>query len=136
MKEPNIAPFFVCMYPALCDIARAHGYCLAIHGSVITDMDLVAVPWSDEATNHTILLAAIKEHMEAMEYRELLRQQLPGISDENIGKIVTDQQHEHPAIKPHGRLAYNLYLYHGVKLDISFMPRLTEIVPGPGFAIY
>lgn len=50
MKPANPAPFYACLYPALCDRAREHGYALAIHGTVATDLDLIAVPWTTAAT--------------------------------------------------------------------------------------
>jgi len=38
LKEPTRAPIFACLYPGLCDIARKHGYALAIHGTVESDL--------------------------------------------------------------------------------------------------
>lgn len=49
MKEPSIAPAYTFLYPILCEAARACGYALAIHGTMQRDLDLVAVPWVDEA---------------------------------------------------------------------------------------
>lgn len=46
MKPPTRAPFFACIYHGLCDVARARGYALAIHGTVTSDLDLIAVPWT------------------------------------------------------------------------------------------
>jgi hypothetical protein len=48
MKAATRAPFYACMYHGLCDIARQHGYALAINGTVTTDLDLVADEWSDQ----------------------------------------------------------------------------------------
>ena len=47
MKPANMAPMYVFLYPALAEIAREHGYALAIHGSIGKDFDLVAVPWAE-----------------------------------------------------------------------------------------
>lgn len=37
--------FYTSYYGELIDIARSHGYALALHGSVARDMDLILVPW-------------------------------------------------------------------------------------------
>ena len=43
------AAWYGAIYAALVPIARKHGYALAIHGSMMTDLDLIAVPWTEEA---------------------------------------------------------------------------------------
>lgn len=62
MKEPTRAPAYACIYHGLCEIAREHGYTLAIHGSVLTDLDLIAVPWVDHPSDAITVMEAIKEH--------------------------------------------------------------------------
>lgn len=44
MKPANNAPVYACMYQELAEICRAHGYALAIHGSMARDFDLIAIP--------------------------------------------------------------------------------------------
>ncbi len=39
--------------------AHGCGYALAVHGSELRDLDLIAVPWSDEAQDGDALIAAI-----------------------------------------------------------------------------
>ena len=73
MKPANRAPFFACIYHGLCDIARKHGYALAIHGTVTTDLDLIAIPWTDEAVESKILKNALMDHIDACGYADLLR---------------------------------------------------------------
>ncbi len=41
--------YMVGIYPQLVEEARRHGYALAPHGSLQRDLDLIAVPWSEEA---------------------------------------------------------------------------------------
>lgn len=48
MKPANFAPVYACLYPQLAEIARNHGYCLAVHGSMARDFDLICVPWVAE----------------------------------------------------------------------------------------
>lgn len=40
-------------------IAKSHGYAIAIHGTLIRDIDLVAIPWIDGAAPMRLLLADI-----------------------------------------------------------------------------
>lgn len=112
MKEPTRAPVFACLYPGLCDVARARGYALAIHGTVTSDLDLIACPWTEAAVSAEELKDALMKHIGACGYSDMLKRD-SGITVEDIEK---------PA-KPHGRLAWNLYLYAGTKVDLSVMPR-------------
>lgn len=112
------------MYAGLCDVARGLGYCLAIHGSVITDMDLVAVPWTEQAVGADELMKAIKHRIHAIDYKGVLERDCGEyMTPEQIDSLVKKEGPESPAHKPHGRLAWNLYLYHGVKIDLSVIPR-------------
>lgn len=119
MKESNIAPLFACMYHGLAETARKHGYALAIHGSVITDMDLVAIPWVEDCAEPEVVMQAIKDHVHALSFREMLRNDLPNISDEQVEEEAVRCKEQSPERKPHGRLSWNLYLRHGVKIDLS-----------------
>lgn len=40
-------------------VARTHGYALAVHGSQLRDLDLIAVPWVDDASTPQVLAEAI-----------------------------------------------------------------------------
>jgi hypothetical protein len=42
------APLYANVYATLVPVARAHGYALAVHGSMARDLDLIAVPWMSE----------------------------------------------------------------------------------------
>lgn len=123
MKPPTRAPFFACMYHGLCETARKFGYALAIHGTVTTDLDLVAIPWTDEAAPAEVVKNALMEHIDACGYGDLLRR--AGHSEEFVQQILARKERgtEDCEIKPHGRLAWNLYLDHGAKVDLSVMPR-------------
>lgn len=132
MKDPTIAPFFGCIYPGLCDIARANGYALAIHGSVTSDLDLIACPWTSEAISAEDLYALLGCHIGALSYRDLLKRDCGSWASEvNVDKMVAAEwarigEPRGPldcALKPHGRKAWNLYLHAGVKVDLSVMPR-------------
>lgn len=45
-------------------LARLHGWAIGAHGSMARDIDLIAVPWTDEASPMHVLLAAICTRLE------------------------------------------------------------------------
>lgn len=57
----NRTAFYASLYPKARKIAADHGYALAIHGSLDSDMDLVAVPWTDDCSLPSKLVDAIAE---------------------------------------------------------------------------
>ncbi len=130
MKEPTAAPFYASLYAPLCEIARGLGYALAIHGSIVSDLDLIAVPWTNEATSAEDLMVAIKAKLKAMDYRELLTDECSWATGEEIDDMIDSERRRigEPrgpldcAIKPHGRKVWNLYLGNGCKVDLSVMP--------------
>lgn len=131
MKPANPAPFYACLYPALCDRAREHGYALAIHGTVATDLDLIAVPWTTAAVEAETLMLALKAQLGAFNYREMLQHECgswatPEEIDDMVAaehKRIDEPRGPHDcALKPHGRKAWNLYLQHGCKVDLSITP--------------
>lgn len=130
MKEPNIAPFFGCLYPGLCDIARNCGYALALHGSMVNDLDLIAIPWTEEAVDAVVLKDAIKNFIGAFSFRESMEDKLFGLPEEVIDEECErvgegkDLGPNGETKKPHGRIAWNLFLEHGRKVDLSIMPKI------------
>lgn len=115
------------MYPGLCDIARARGYALTIHGTVTTDLDLVAIPWTDAAISAEELKNALMDHIGACGYAELLRRE-SHLTEDHVQQILARKEpgtDDGGTIKPHGRIAWNLYMEAGAKVDLSVMPRIT-----------
>jgi len=113
LRSGAYALCFAASLPQLQSVARKHGYALAVHGSMATDFDLIACPWTEEATDAQTLAAALCEcvggHVRLLEGRLIGR---------------------NPGWKPHGRLAYSFYLSktpdgltsYGPYLDLSIMP--------------
>lgn len=132
MKDPNPAPMFACLYPGLCAVARAHGYALALHGSLVTDMDLIAVPWTEQAVPAEDLMTALMAHLGALDYRGLLERDCGSwAKPEQIDDMIAGERRRNGdprgpldcALKPHGRKAWNLYSQASVKIDLSVMPK-------------
>ena len=48
MKPANYAPIYCALYPELAEIARKHGYAMAVHGSLARDFDLICIPWIEK----------------------------------------------------------------------------------------
>ena len=98
---------FAYLYDALVPVAREHGYALALHGSMARDLDLIAVPWTEEAATSDVLIAAITEAAGGF-----LIEHSPG----------TPREGRDPTLKPHGRLAWSIHLKGQPYIDISVMP--------------
>lgn len=51
MKPANNAPIYCGLYVDLAEIARKHGYAMALHGSMARDFDLICIPWVELPSN-------------------------------------------------------------------------------------
>ena len=99
MKDANYAPVYCALYPKLAEIARMNGYALAIHGTLGRDMDLICIPWIEEARCPEIVVNDF-------------------ISSFSLKKVGGP-----PSLKEHGRLVYTLSIGFGeCFIDLSFMP--------------
>jgi hypothetical protein len=93
---------YAAIYPWLVTIGREHGYAIALHGSLVKDMDVIAIPWTDEASSAEDLVEAIITAT-GVEVRE----------------------ESDPAEKPHGRLVWTMHLASASYIDFGVMPRAT-----------
>ena len=105
LRQPLYAAGYTVVLPHLVAAARECGYALALHGSMATDLDLIAVPW-------------IEQPKPAEELVEALKTVVGGYfleSDPN------------PRKKLHGRLCWSIYFPHGgCYIDLSIMPIVKE----------
>lgn len=100
-----IAPWYVMAYVGLERIAHRHGYALALHGSMGRDLDILAVPWTEDADSPDKLLKAFFRFVKGK------------------SKVTVKFYASSGTIKPHGRLAYSIPIGHdGHYLDVSIMP--------------
>jgi hypothetical protein len=99
MKDPNYAPVYAAaMYPGLAEITRAHGWALAVHGTLARDFDLTCIPWQAQVSEPQKVVDAI------------------------LAKYAIRQVHGWTA-KEHGRQATTLVIGFGdCFVDLSFMP--------------
>lgn len=99
MKKANNAPMYACMYAELAEIARSHGYALAVHGSMARDFDLIAIPWTSEAAAPELVVESILKRWG--------------------GKLCGDV-----GVMPHGRRVWTIGIMYGeMFLDLGFMPK-------------
>lgn len=102
MKPANFAPAYAAMYPALAEIAREHGYALAVHGSMARDFDVVCIPWVDAPSDPADVVAAMCKTFAITPVGE-------------------------PETRQHGRLIFTLLVKFGnCFLDLSFMPLASK----------
>lgn len=103
----------VCIYaqllPRIREAGKRLGYAIAIHGSMKRDLDLLAVPWTNEAADPALLLEEVRSAVG--------------------GYVITDKVteagyvSEEPTQQPHGRLSWNICWGGRPFIDISVMPR-------------
>lgn len=104
-----IAPWYVMAYTKLDRVAWRHGYALALHGSMSRDLDLIAIPWTEDADAPEKLLKAFVNFVKGNS-KVKIKFYLPGVTE-----------------KPHGRKAYAIPIGHdGHYLDVSIMPRMEK----------
>lgn len=118
-RYPAVASFYAKLMPLLVKRAREHGYALAVHGSMATDLDLVAAPWTEDAVDAETLVESICELVGGKINRW-------GSEDFCWEACVS------PAEKPHGRRAWSIYLsdsFSGPYIDLSVMPLQKKETP-------
>lgn len=109
--ESRTKEVYEAIMPALRHVAHRCGYALAIHGSLKTDIDIIACPWRDSAIG-----------------AESLAEKLRLVIEIIIGIARVRDGDEKPAYKPCGRLAWSFYTtpkeqeHLGPYIDLSVMP--------------
>lgn len=86
------------------NVARHQGYAIAVHGSLVKDVDLVAIPWIEPCAITPLMLA------------EIIADALPGFIE--VG----------PEIGPHGKTGFVIrpFVHFGFDnwyIDLSVVPR-------------
>lgn len=104
--------FYALLYAELRIVARSKGYALALHGSLRRDLDVLAVPWTEDAADEIELVKALTVAAE-------------GLCDLAAGKQM-----------PHGRTAWVIQFpgvsatihpdERGTYIDLSVMQKSTH----------
>lgn len=77
------------------------GWALALHGSMASDMDIMAMPWTEEARPLPELINAISD---------------------SIGETIWKDSHSKPYYdKPHNRIVYTFSISGDFYIDLSVM---------------
>ncbi len=95
-KNKWMPVMYVTYYGILKDIAFSCGYALAVHGSVVRDFDLIAIPWIENPETPDVLIQKFRKKIG--------------------GRIIGE-----PTKKPHGRMAYTIGSGAGGFMDIGIM---------------
>src|SRR4051794_25830696 len=81
-------------YPMALEILRfvgaQHGYAIAVHGSQQRDLDVVAVPWTDEACDAETFVEALREAFKTYD----------------LTALHSEGDHPLPRRMPHGRMCW------------------------------
>jgi peptidoglycan/xylan/chitin deacetylase (PgdA/CDA1 family) len=88
--EDNNAVFWIFWFPKLRKIAAECGWAIAIHGSAVHDLDLMAMPW-------------VENHTSADE----LAQRFTNTNAPNFRRPYEKSQ---PGDKPNGRIVYTIFM--------------------------
>ena len=105
-RRPHFPSLYAMIYPMMRETAMENGYCLAVHGSLARDLDVVAIPWTHNAVTAEALAERLAEVV-------------------NVFEPMADK----PTEKPHGRLAWAFQLTGvGGYVDLSIMPLKGESV--------
>ena len=111
---PMTREYYRVLVRALRHVAYRNGYALTVHGSLKTDIDLVAVPWREGAVS-----------------QENIAEEIRSTAEKIIGVARKRQFDVCPEQKPCGRLAWSFYLVpegiSGPYIDLSVMPILRPV---------
>lgn len=88
-------------------VGALHGYAIAVHGSQQRDLDVVAVPWTEEASEPEAFVEA---------FRKAARHW-------GLDAIHGADDHPLPRQMPHGRMCWPFHFGGGPYLDLAVMPR-------------
>jgi hypothetical protein len=115
VKDVSPAVAFALLLPQLMEAGREVGYAIAPHGSMARDLDLIAVPWTDEAVSAERLVL----HLMAAVDGRLIN------GGSNVDGKWIEKRASEPATKAHGRIAWSIHV-GSLYLDVSVMPRVQN----------
>lgn len=116
LRKPDMAAECVAtqkaIMPAIKRNARKMGYAVAIHGSQLRDIDLVAIPWTDNA-------------LSAKSFVRYLYKVVALVNPK--GRVfMSPSSGLKPSQKPNGRQAWSIHIGWHTYIDLSVMPRISK----------
>lgn len=103
--EPSRPVLFTMLWPRLVVVARECGYALGLHGSMVRDLDVMAMPWTPAATDVETLVNMLCDRC--------------GLRRDAVTDLSQD--------KPHGRLSFLLLWDAHCIVDLSVMPPMKKL---------
>lgn len=97
------AVFYTVLWGSFRQAAIDCGWALALHGSMASDMDMMAMPWVENAQPVEVLIEALSRCID--------------------GTIWKDSHFAPPFEKPNGRLVYTLSIFKDYYIDLSIIRR-------------
>lgn len=97
---------YVAYFGIIEQLANKHGYALCVHGSVVRDFDLIAIPFEPEVSPHIDLLWDIRNA---------------------VGMVsISGHPYDQMGYDSHLRTCYTIECGGGGYFDISFTPTLAQ----------
>ena len=93
--------FYASMYEDIRKCAMDSGWTVALHGSLASDMDILAMPWTNDAVLFTKLICNISKLFDG----------------NSMSELYSISYNE----KPHGRIVATIPIWEDFYLDISTM---------------
>jgi hypothetical protein len=95
------AAFYACIWPDLRDAALNCGWALGLHGSLSSDMDIMAMPWTEGAKPVEEMIKALADCFTDNPFRS--KYEIPSYG------------------KPNGRVVYTMNIWSDFYLDINII---------------
>lgn len=113
MNKRELKSYYNSIIPTIREIAKEHGYAIAVHGSKTRDLDVMAMPWVKKAKAPETLAIALMKKLLVFENGMTGHSYTRKYWKENSVK----------ANKPYGRLTYAIPVKQNGYIDLSVMPR-------------
>lgn len=97
------AAFYASIWDDLRNAAMDNGWALGLHGSLSNDMDIMAMPWVEDAKPVDVMIKALSDCFTESPFKEQ--------------HLVAHNT------KPHGRTVYTMSIWADLHLDISIMSK-------------
>lgn len=116
--KPSLYAYY---FEALKEIAKNFGYNLVLHGSLNRDLDLIAIPWTEELGD--------KDQM-VDEFSKIL-----GGTVLMVGRSVENEEGYRFSSKPHGRVVYIININRDIKYKFNGLKSTIEEYSDPQYYI-